>query len=169
MVNPKPQSMPGLVGITLRCLIVGLVYALASALVAFLLGPMSRLAPTVDNFLVWIFTGTLVCLCLSPFILHSNWSHSSTFLAAWAVLAFVRSLGLGIEGSLFKPTATLSAVIGAVFGVLVSLLVAWLSVLLLRPENQGSDEDSQPKRSWWGWTWRILLVGLAYLVFYFVF
>jgi hypothetical protein len=25
------------------------------------------------------------------------------------------------------------------------------------------------QRNWWGWTWRVLLVGLAYCVFYFVF
>jgi hypothetical protein len=33
---------------------------LASALVATILGPMSRLAPTIDNLLVWFITGTLV-------------------------------------------------------------------------------------------------------------
>ena len=25
------------------------------------------------------------------------------------------------------------------------------------------------RRNWWGWTWRVLVVGLAYFVFYFVF
>jgi len=168
-MNFIPQSKLGVGEIVVRSLIVGFVYALASALVAAILGPLSRLSPTVDNLLVWFITGTLVCLSLSPFIVHTDWSRSKTMLSIWAVLALVRSLGLGIEGSLFKPTDTLGAVIGAVFGVLVSLLVAWLSVLLLMPAHQEFLENARPKRNWWGWTWRVLIVGLAYFVFYFVF
>jgi len=37
------------------------------------------------------------------------------------------------------------------------------------PTDQISQEDANSKRSWWGWTWRVLLVGLAYFIFYFVF
>jgi hypothetical protein len=168
-MNLMPQSKPGVGEIVIRSLIVGLFYALASVLVATILGPMSRLAPTLDNFLVWLITGTLVCFALSPFIVHSNRPRSATWLAVWAVLALVRSLGLGIEGSLFKPTAALNAIVGAVFGVLVSLLVAWLSVQMLMPANKEAPESLDRKRSWWGWTWRVLAVGLAYFVFYFVF
>ena len=167
-MNITPSSRPGLGEVIIRSLIVGFVYALASALVAFILGPMSRLSPTLDNILVWLLTGTLVCLSLSPFILHSGWSRTKTILAIWAVQAFVRSLGLGIEGSLFKPTAALNAILGAVFGVLVSLLVAWLAVLLIMPMNQ-EPKEATFKRSWWGWTWRVLVVGVAYFIFYFVF
>ena len=152
-----------------RSLIVGFVYALASALVAAVLGPMSRLAPTLDNFAIWFITGSLVCLAFSPFILHANGSRTKTLLAVWGVQALVRSLGLGIEGSLFKPTAALNAVVGAVLEILVSLLVAWLAVLLLMPANRRIEDSDGVKRSWWGWTWRVLIVGLAYFIFYFVF
>ncbi len=155
--------------VIVKSLVVGLVYALADALVAAILGSMSRLAPTIGNLSVWFLTGSLICLSLSPFIIHSSWTRSRTVLAAWAVLAFVRSLGLGIEGALFKPTAAVNAIVGAAFGLLVGLLVAWLSVVLLMPTNQVSPESADPKRSWWGWTWRVLVVGLAYFVFYFVF
>ncbi len=168
-MNITPQSQPGAGEVIVRSLLVGFAYALANALVAAFLGPMSRLAPTIDNLLVWLTTGTLICLSLHPFIVHSDWSRSKTILATWAVLAFVRSLGLGIEGSLFQPTAALSAIVGAVLGVLVSLLVAWLSVLLLMPKDQGLPENASHERSWWGWTWRVLVVGLAFFVFYFVF
>jgi hypothetical protein len=164
-----PQSRPNIGEIILRSLVVGFFYALASALVSALLGSMSRLAPTLDNFLVWLISGTLVCLSLSPFILHSTWSRTKTVLAVWAVQAFVRSLGLGIEGSLFKPTAALNAIVGAIFGILVSLLLAWLAVLLLMPADQTPQEDLTIKRNWWYWTWRVLIVGLAYFIFYFVF
>jgi hypothetical protein len=153
----------------MRSLIVGIAYGLASMLVAALLGPMSRLSPTLDNAFVWIITGTLLCISLSPFILNSNWSQKSTTLAVWGVLAFVRSLGLGIEGSLFKPTQAMSAIVGAFFGILINLLVAWMAVILIMPANKPIMEDSSPERSWWGWTWRVLIVGLAYFVFYFVF
>ncbi len=165
----KLQSKPDIGAILLRGLVVGVVYALASALVAAILGPMSRLTPTFDNILVWLLAGTLICLALSPFILYSNWSRTKTVLAVWAVQAFVRSLGLGIEGSLFKPTAALNAILGAIFGILVSLLVAWLAVLLLMPADQTPQEDAGVKRNWWGWIWRVLLVGIAYFIFYFVF
>jgi uncharacterized integral membrane protein len=168
-MNITPQSKPGVGEIIIRSLVVGFIYALASALVAAMLGSMIRLTPTLDNILVWLITGTLVCLSLSPFILHSNGSRMRTMLAVWAVQAFVRSLGLGIEGSLFKPTAALNAIVGAAFGILVSLLVAWLAVLLLMPANQSTQENDETKRSWWGWTWRVLIVGLAYFIFYFVF
>jgi hypothetical protein len=167
-MNIIPLSKPSIGETVLRSLVVGLVYALASVLVAVILGPMSRLSPTLDNILVWLITGTLVCLSLSPFILHSRWSRAKTILAVWAVQAFVRSLGLGIEGSLFKPTAALSAIVGAVFGVLVSLLVAWSAVFLLMPANQESTEETF-QRNWWGWTWRVLVVGIAYFIFYFIF
>jgi hypothetical protein len=168
-MNITPQSKLVVGEIVVRSLIVGFAYALASVLVAAIIGSMSRLAPTIDNFLIWFITGTFVCLSLSPFIVHSNWSRSKTILAAWAVLALVRSLGLGIEGALFKPTAALNAIVGAIFGLLVNLLVAWLSVLLLMPADQVSHENTSPQRSWWGWTWRVIVVGLAYFVFYFVF
>ena len=154
--------------ILMRSLAVGFAYALASALVAGILGPLSRLAPTIDNLLVWLISGTLVALALAPFILHSSWSRQNTTLAAWAVLAFVRSLGLGIEGSLFKPTQAMSALIGAVFGLLVGLLVAWLSVRLFMPANP-SPRAAASHRSLWGWIWRVLVVGLAYFTFYFIF
>ncbi len=164
-----PPSKPGISEVVVRSLLVGFVYALASALVAAILGSISRLAPSLGNILVWLITGTLVCLALSPFILHSSWSRAKTVLAVWGVQAFVRSLGLGIEGSLFKPTAALNAILGAFFGILVSLLLAWLAVLLLMPADQTPQENRGPKRSWWGWTWRVLVVGLAYFLFYFIF
>src|ERR1043165_9316788 len=168
-LNIAPPSKPAFGEIILRSLTVGFVYALASVFVAAVLGPMSRLAPTFDNILVWLITGTLVCLALSPFILHSHWSRTSTTLAVWGVQAFVRSLGLGIEGSLFKPTAAWNAILGAFFGILISLLVAWLAVLLLMPADQIPQENANGKRNWWSWTWRVLIVGLAYFIFYFVF
>jgi uncharacterized integral membrane protein len=168
-MNITPQSKPGIGEIILRSLVVGFIYALASALVAAILGSMSRLAPTLDNIVTWLITGTLVCLALSPFILHANGSRTKKIFAVWGVQAFVRSLGLGIEGSLFKPTAALNAIVGAVFGILISLLVAWLAVLLLMPIDQHTEENEETKRSWWGWTWRVFVVGLAYFIFYFVF
>jgi hypothetical protein len=84
-------------------------------------------------------------------------------------MVFVRSLGLGIEGSLFKPEQATAAIVGALFGILVGLLVAWLSVTLLLPARSSPPEHAARERTWWGWTWRVLLVGLAYFVFYFVF
>ena len=168
MTNPVPRPQLLFSQIVLRSLAVGAAYAVASALVAAILGPLSRLTPSLDNLLLWLITGTLVALALAPFILHTTWSRPKTVLAAWAVLAFVRSLGLGIEGSLFKPTQALSAMVGAMLGVLVSLLVAWLSVLLLMPPGP-LPQAAAAKRSRWGWTWRVLVVGLAYFVFYFVF
>jgi hypothetical protein len=148
---------------------VGIAYGMASSLVAAVLGPLTRLAPTLDNFLVWLVTGTLVCISLSPFILNSRWSRQNTILGVWGVLSFVRSLGLGIEGSLFKPTLALNAIVGAFFGILVNLLVAWLVVTLLMPADRQMVDGSDQLMSWWGWTWRVLVVGLAYFVFYFVF
>jgi hypothetical protein len=167
---PITHPIQGIEHILIDSVIVGFVYAAANALVAALLGPMSRLAPTWDNIAIWTLTGTLLCLSLSSLILRSSWSRNRTMLAVWAALALVRSVGLGIEGALFKPTAAANALVGAVFGVLASLLVAWLAVWLLAPVNQdiGSDAHSS-RRGGWGWTWRVLIVGLAYFVFYFIF
>jgi hypothetical protein len=168
-MNITPSSRPGAGEVFVKSLAVGLVYAMANALAAVMLGSMSRLAPTISNLSVWFLAGTLICLALSPFIIHSSWTRARTVFAAWAVFAFARSLGLGIEGALFKPTAAIGAVFGAVLGVLVGLLVAWLSVRLLMPTSQASRGSAEPDRSWWGWTWRVIAVGLAYFVFYFIF
>jgi hypothetical protein len=168
-MNITPQSKPGIGAIILRSMVVGLAYALGSAFVAAILGSMSRLTPSLDNILVWFISGTLICLSLSPFILHANGSRRKTVLAVWGVQVFVRALGLGIEGSLFKPTAALNALTGALFGIFVTLLVSWLAVLLLMPADYVPQKDTEPKRSWWGWAWRVLVVGLAYFIFYFIF
>src|SRR5512135_2590416 len=90
IMNTVHSAKPGIGEIMVRSLIVGLIYALASACAAAILGSMSRLAPTFDNILVWLLTGTLVCLALSPFILHSNESRTKTILAIWGVQVFVR-------------------------------------------------------------------------------
>ncbi len=163
------RSEEGIVTIVLRSLVVGFVYALASALAAFVLGPLSRLQPTPENFLVWLISGTLLCLALSPFVLHSRWSRWKTVLAVWALLACVRALGLGIEGSLFKPTQAGLAIVGAAVNLLVGFLVAWITVRLLWRSTEEPTAAPHAGWSWWGWTWRVLLVGLAYFIFYIVF
>ena len=164
----QPQSLSSVV---IRSLVVGLAYAAMSAYTAALLGSMSRLSPSVENILVWWFSGTLVTLALSPLIMHSSWSRFSTVLAAWASMAMVRSLGLGIEGSLFKPTAAASAIAGAAAAIVVQFVVAWLAVWFFMPARQSAaaHKPLRVKRSWFGWVWRIVVVGLAYFVFYFVF
>ncbi len=48
----------GAVGLILRCLVVGLVYAAANAIGAMLLGSLSRLQPSLGNFLVWFLTSS---------------------------------------------------------------------------------------------------------------
>ncbi len=169
-MQPSPPAKPGNVGIVLRCLIVGLIYALASALAAALLGPLSRLGPSLDNFLVWWLSGAVICLALTPFVLHSTWSRWKTVLAVWAAIVFVRSLGLGIEAALFKPTQAGAAIIGAGLGICIAFLFAWLAVALLFPSTiEVTAQPAAARQSWWGWTWRVLLVGLAYFVFYVVF
>jgi hypothetical protein len=166
-MNAQPK-VP-LAEVIIRSVAVGFAYSLASVFASLILGPMSRLAPTLDNMAVWLITGTLVCLALAPFILHTTWSQRATILAVWAVLVFVRALGLGIEGSLFKPTQAVSAIVGAISGTLIGLLVAWLSVVLLSPLALRTEEITPVPRGWWGWTWRVLVVGLAYFIFYFIF
>ena len=81
-------------------------------LAAVVLGAASRLPATWDNALVWVMTGTLTCLSLSPFIRHSFRPRPQTMLAIWAALAFVRSIGLGIEGALYVPATARYAPIG---------------------------------------------------------
>ena len=117
----------------MRSLAVGFVYALASALLAFVLGPLSRQGASIENVLVWFVSGSLTVLALAPFLRRSAWSRRNTVLAAAAAIIFVRSLGLGIEDSLFKPTQAVAAIAGAAGGILIALLVAWLSVRLLAP------------------------------------
>jgi hypothetical protein len=167
-MNTVPESRLSMGQIVMRSLAVGFAYALASALAAAILGPLSRLAPSIDNLLVWLISGTLTALALAPFPLHSVWPRRHTVFAAWAVLAFVRAFGLGIEGSLFKPTQAVNAIVGAIVGLLIALLVAWLSArLLMSPRVESALPASG--HTFWGWAWRVLVVGLAYFAFYFIF
>ena len=167
-MNARLRPRSGPFASLAKCLVVAVVYALANAAAAVALGPFSRMQPTWDNLLVWLLAGILLCLALSPFVLRSSWSRLDTVLAVWGVMVSVRSLGLGIEGSLFKPTQARIAIIGTLVGILVSLLVAWLLVQLLFA-NAGPLERGTKPRPWWGWLWRVLLVGLAYFLFYFGF
>jgi len=164
MTLPNQGVVPYLV----RCVVVGLAYAIANSLVSVLSGSLARQVASLENFLVFMLTGTLMCIVFNPFITHSIWSKPKTILAVWAALTFARSFGLGIEGALFKPASTNASVIGALTGTLVGLLVAWLSVALFVPDSSAPTETNNPY-SWWGWTWRVLVVGLAYFLFYFIF
>ena len=150
------------------CVLVGASYSLASLAVAALLGPLSRLQPTLENAAVWWLSGSLICLSLTPFVLRSTWSRLRTVLAVWAVWALVRSMGLGIEGYLFTHTGATVAIVGAAAGVLIGMLVAWLLVAALW--NPAPALLNQPARALpvGSWIWRILLVGLAYIVLYLV-
>ena len=150
------------------CLLVGAAYALASLAAAALLGPLSHLQPTLENAAVWWLSGTLICLSLAPFVLRSTRSRLHTLLAVWAVWTFVRSIGLGIEGYLFTHTQATVAIVGAAVGVLIGLLVAWLSVLVLWNPPPASLPQPSQARAAGSWIWRILAVGLAYVVLYLV-
>jgi len=158
----------GVIPYLVRCVVVGLTYAIANSLVSILSGSLARQVASSENFLVFTLTGTLMCMVFSPFITHSIWSKPKTIQAVWAALTFARSFGLGIEGALFKPASANVSVIGAFTGTLVGLLVAWLSVALLMPDSSAPTKTDNPY-SWWGWTWRVLVVGLAYFLFYFIF
>jgi hypothetical protein len=152
--------------------VVGVAYAVANTLVAILLGPLSRIAPSWDNAAVMALTGTLICFCVSPFVLHSALSRRTTILVVWGALALVSSIGTGIEGALFKPVAAASVILGGVIGIVVRLLVAWLVVLLFMPqvERQGHAWHSACHiHGWFNWVWRVVVGGLSYFVFYFVF
>lgn len=165
----NPESPQTITGILVRCVALGAAYAVAHMLAAALLGPLSRQPPDWANALVYWLTGTLLCLALAPFITHSTWSRRDTVLAVWAAIALVRSVGTGIEGSLFRPAAANLVVIGALVDAVIGLLMAWLAVRALMPSQPRPRTQAAGPAGWWAWTWRVLLVGLAYVVFYFVF
>jgi hypothetical protein len=165
---PSDASGPQPLRVIGACLLVGAVYSLASLGGAALLGPLSHLKPTLENAAAWWLSGTLICLSLAPFILRSTWSRLKTILPVWAVWAFVRSIGLGIEGYLFTHTEAMAAVVGAAMGILIGLLVAWLLVALLWEPAPAASSQSLQARTFGSWVWRILLVGLSYVVLYLV-
>jgi hypothetical protein len=162
------REQNGLRRLLLTSAVVGLMYAALNLLIAAMLGPLSRLQPDFPGGLMYWISGTALCVCLAPFVRHSTRSRSQTVLGIWAAIAVVRSIGTGIEGALFKPASTGQALIGLAAGIVIALFLAWLTVRLLPPA--GSQPASPTlRRSSWGWAWRVLLVGLAYLVFYFGF
>ncbi len=167
------QPAQGVGQILVRCAIIGVVYATTQMLGAALLDGASRLAPTWDNALVWTLTGALTCLALSPFIRRSSRPWYQTVLAIWAAMALVRSVGLGIEGALYVPATARYAPLGIAAGILTDLLIAWWMVQLLTPADagwlNGERPTETPRRRGWDWTWRVLVVALAYIIFYFVF
>ncbi len=155
-----------------RSLAIGALYSLARMLEAVILGQASREPARWDNALVWALTGTLTCLSLTPFVRRSSQPRRQTILALWAALALTRSVGLGIEGALYVPATAPYAPVGILTGILNDLLVAWVAVRLMMPGLPPAVESSvaaHPSRSAWRWAWSVLVVGLAYFVFYFVF
>lgn len=160
------MSARGLLG---RSLILGALYAAAQMLVTAALGTLSGHAPRLEEGLTWWLSGTLLALVLAPFIRRSTWPQAPTMLAVWAAIALVRSLGTGLEGSIFRPTEANRVVIGSLTDAGVGLLTAWLAVRLLMGSQPRPSRQPSPPRTAWGWTWRVLLVGLAYVALYFIF
>ncbi len=162
---PTLHTFAGTASVLVRSIAAGVVYSVATAL--------SRGGFAWEDGAVYVLTGTLTCLALSPFILHSRWSRQRSLLALWAALLFVRVMGLAIEGVLYRPATAANAVAVAATGVLVALVFAACAVWLLAPPARDARTAGLHaqilSRGWWGWTWRALAVGLAYLVFYFVF
>ncbi len=167
------QPSRGVGEILMRCALVGVVNGAARILGAALLDGAGGLAPTWDNAAVWALTGALTALALSPFIRRSSRPRPQSVLAIWAAMALVRSVGLGIEGALYVPATARYAPLNILAGILTDLLIAWLMVQLLAPANtgwlNGDRATATPGRRWWGWAWRVVVVALAYVVFYFVF
>lgn len=165
----SPEAAPAATGVLARCVALGIVYSAAHMLALVLLGPLARQQPSLADTLVFWITGTLLCFVLAPLIAHSAWSKLDTVLAVWAAMLLVRSIGTGIEGSLFRPAARDLVVAGAIADAGIAMLMAWLAVTVFLPTPLEPHTQTAPTRSWWGWVWRVLLVGVAYFVFYFGF
>ncbi len=161
----RPRALAGWGSILARSVAAGAVYSAANAL--------SRFDTAWENAAVYLVTGTLTCLALAPFVLHSRLSRRWSALTLWAAVLSVRVVGLGIEGALFRPATAPNAIAAAVSGAVVTLVFAACAVWLLAPPSASggaaSPSADSARRGWWGWTWRALAVGLAYFVFYFVF
>ncbi len=162
-------SMPTKRPLWINCLITGFVYALTNMLVALLLGPLSRTVASWENLIVYTLTGALTALVFSPLIRQSATSRIKTVLAVWAAMVCVRSLGLGIEGALFKPAAVASILINGFVSLFVSYLVAWLLVRLIYDPAVDRPQNARKPLGWFSWVWRILVGGLVYFICYFVF
>lgn len=179
--TPTARAAPHSLHILWVCLLVGAVYAAANAIVAGALGTMSRVVPGPEQLVVWELSGALTCLALSPFVIHATTARPETVRAAWIVLALVRTIGLGIEGALFKPASVAVTIAGVASGLAVSLLVAWLVVRLLTPEAprvrdlrlaRAPREETPPgwnARGRFARAWRVAAVAVTYVVVYFVF
>lgn len=155
---------PAIFGVLGRGLLVGGVYTVL-AIVGTLL---AREQIELMEVLTWLIGGTLTCLVIVPFVRNSEWSKRKTVLAAWLALALVGPIGLGIEGALFRPVDTGSAIGGAVFGIITRLAIVLGTVMLFQA---GSSAAGAGRRSRRGLRLiAVLLAGaLAYLVLYFVF
>ena len=148
---------------------IGFVYAVANVLLTLVLGALGQLSLTWGDAFIWLLTGIIICASLSPFILFSNRSRQQIILGVWLALALVRSIGLGIEGALYVPATAEYAPINVTAKIVIDFLFAWMSVSWLASDKREIYEIHEMAGSWWSWIWRVLIVGLAYFVFYFLF
>jgi len=165
IINPSQDAMR----IWTVSLKIGFIYAVANVLLTLALSVLGQLSPTWEDAFIWLLTGTIICASLSPFICYSNRSRRQIILGVWLALALVRSVGLGIEGALYVPATAEYAPMSVTAKVVIDFLFAWLSVLWLANDQSEVNEIRETSGSRWSWTWRVLIVGLAYFVFYFLF
>jgi len=148
---------------------IGFVYSVANVLLTLVFGMLGQPSPTWEDAFIWLLTGTIICASLFPFICYSNRSQRQTVVSVWLALALVRSIGLGIEGALYVPATAEYAPINITTKIVIDFLFAWLSVSWLTNDQPKVYETHETAGSWWNWIWRVLIVGLAYFVFYFLF
>jgi len=165
IINPSQDAIR-IWTVSLR---IGFVYAVANVLLKLMLSALSQLSLTWEDAFIWLLTGTIICASLSPFICYSNRSRRHIVVGIWLALALVRSIGLGIEGALYVPATAKFALVNVTAKIVIDFLVAWLSVSWLANDQPKVYEIRETAESWVSWTWRVLIVGLAYFVFYFLF
>ncbi len=170
----RPRSASRVWPLPASILTIAAIYAATRLASALVLGSLSRWQVNQQNVLVWLVVGALVALALVPLARHAPWGRRSTALAILAVLALPGSIGLGIEGYLFSPTAPLSALATTSAKVLTSLLVAIATAWLLSPPAgvvgaKAVGSGAGRSLGVFGWAWRLVVGSLSYPVFYLVF
>jgi hypothetical protein len=160
-----------LIGIAARVLLVAIGFTIISLLIGLLAGSKPTLSPAyLQKVLYYLVDGAVSTLVLLPLARRLPYRRRVRILALFVPLFWTATMADIVEAYFFTTYSPFALTIGAIIVGLGQLVTSWLIAWLFP-----AYEPEQPVPGIWqilgqrpllSWLWRIIIVGLAYPVFY---
>lgn len=120
---------------------------------------------TFDNLFWGIFANFLVALLLGYYIMHSSPGGIRLSISVFLIYFLIGHFNILIEAYIFNVSSRQETSLELIRGFLISVTFAPLYVYIFRIKKV-KEAPSFSKRSFIGWSWRILVANILYLFLY---